>query len=787
MPQSSPPPKDALAAGLVVKPVKTSPVSQRQARPVGLPWRQWGQQWGRLTGLTLLLAGAGTLIGLSVWTSVIVILRPQPPRWLAQHFPGLMDAWSEIPTQTTAEIEAELVAQQRSAGDWLALAQISDRPEFADLQLLPIWATRSPCSQDCEAIVELRLYRQAARRTAADQWQLLHQLPVQGPTEATLLQALALPEAGALGSTYQLPLTALKPLHDDALPGAWLTLTGRWQPQGSPILYGQMLYVNPQFQRLTSLLNWQSPPGRLPTWHNVDQQGAPELLVNQTYGLEPDFQLYRVGNLQAVGAHTRLEEITLKPLTLPTEASAIAYQNALFLAQRGLWSAAHARLTQLKTQLADDWSDDLEQQWQLVYLHSRFSTAQAERDWSQPSQKLLALLLDGQWQGALQPIQEKSSGFPKAVLPLLERDFSRIWPRLTASLQVEPNDQAARLWHALLLLTKEDEAAALKWLATDQNSPLRQEFAAIAQTVTNPEPAPTIIWPTATDEPAESAIAPTTPALFDGLIGEATPVANPNFQDWQRPTNGAALTLSPGQQWFTITLESGHQQQQWQPIAFSARLADQPPSQLWQTLGLGASATLRGVDVAGKNPQTLEVIGVRWRGQQPTLLARGGATDRPLFVTTPGQWQSIDTVNPTGLAGWLESQSATSDRLFATLQNHLGFAPDSLATTLQQQANAVPPWATVRPVNLIGGNSSTLILTLSPELLASQGLAAAGQQPTELIMTAQGELLYSSLWSGSGARLAGWIQPASQQPVLVINEGDRPQFLFWSPQNRRFQ
>jgi hypothetical protein len=106
---------------------------------------------------------------------------------------------------------------------------------------------------------------------------------------------------------------------------------------------------------------------------------------------------------------------------------------------------------------------------------------------------------------------------------------------------------------------------------------------------------------------------------------------------------------------------------------------------------------------------------------------------------------------------------------------------------LQQQANAVPPWATVRQVNLMGGNPPELILTLSPELLASQGLAAAGQQPTELIMTAQGELLYSSVWSGSGARLVGWIQPASQQSVLVITEGDRPQFLFWSPQNRRFQ
>jgi len=786
MPQSSPPSKDALAAGLVAKPVKTSPVSRRQATAIGLPWQQWIRQWVRLSGLTLLWVGAGTFVSISVWTSVVVILKPQPPRWLARYWPGL-DAWSDVSAQTIAEIEAELAAQQQSAGPWLKLAQVSKRPEFADLSLLPIMTTRSPCSRNCDAIVELRLYRQPAKHAAADQWQLLHQLPVQGPTEATVLKALSATDASHHESTYQLPLTALKPLHDSTLPGTWLTLTGRWQPQGSPILYGQLLYVNPQFRRITSLLNWQSPPGRLPSWHNIDQQGTPELLVNQTYGLEPDFQLYRVGNVQAVGAHTRLEEITLKPLFLPTDELESTYKNALFLAQRGLWSAAHTRLTQVKAQLATNWSDELEQQWQLVTLHSQFSAAQADRDWSHPSQKLLALLLDGQWQAALEPIQEKKVGSPKAVLPLLERDFSRLWPRLTAILQVEPDHQAARLWHALLLMTKEDEAAALTWLAADQNSPLRQDFEAIAQTVTNPEPAPTIVWPTAKPSPTDAAIAPTTPALFDGLIGEATALANPNWRDWQRPANSSSLTLAPGQQWFTITLRSGYQQQQWQPLSFPARLVEQPPSQLWQTLGLGPSATLRGVDVAGGNPQPLEVMGRRWRGQALTLLARGVATERPLFVTTPGQWQRISAVSPTGLAGWLASQPARGDRLLATLQNHLGFTPESLATTLQQQANAVPPWATVRPVNLIDGNPSELILTLAPELLASQGLAAASQQPTELIMTAQGELLYSSVWSGSSAPLAGWIQPPSQQSVLVINQGDRPQFLFWSPQNRRFQ
>ncbi len=782
--QPLPPSKNALSAGLVAKSVKTSPVS-RHARQTVLPWRSWL----RLSGLTLLLAGAGTLVGLSLWTSAMVILRPHPPRWLVQYWPGLTYHWGDVPVQTATEIAAELDTQQQYAGEWLDLSQVSNRPELMGLKLLPIFATRSACTHDCETIVELRLYGTQPGQKSAESLQLLHQLPVQGPTESEVMQSLSQGDANQLGSTYELSLTALKPLHEDELPGTWLTLTGRWRPQGSPILYGQVLYVNPQLRSIHSLLNWQSPSGRLPAWHNIDQQGTPELLVNQSYGLEPSFQLYRVANLQAIGTHTRLEEITLTPLPMAARPSAIAYKNALFLAQRGLWSDAQTRLSQVKTKLAADWSVELEQQWQLVALHGRFSAEQAQRDWSQPSQKLLSLLLDGQWQAALTPLKEKKIGFPQAVLPLLKRDFSRVWPRLTATLQVNPNNKEARFWGALLLMAKEDEAAALKWLADDTKSPLREEFKTLAQTVTAPPPSTIVVTtqPASNDNDADVAIASTASPLWDGLLAEATSLENLDPADWQRSANAPTWTLSPGQQWFTIALQAGYTQQQWQPFSLSSKLAEQAPEQLWQTLGLGRSATLQGIDPTTGNTQTLTVMGAQRQGQQLTLLARGVASPHPLIATTPGLWNTLTTASPTGLANLLQSQPALSDRLLPTLQNHLGFEPVSLSTILQQQANAVPPWATARQVNLVGGSVSELIVSLSPELLASQGLAATGQQPTELIVTAEGELLYSSVWSGTASRLVGWVQSSSHQPVLVVRQGDRPQFLFWSPQNRRFQ
>jgi len=100
----------------------------------------------------------------------------------------------------------------------------------------------------------------------------------------------------------------------------------------------------------------------------------------------------------------------------------------------------------------------------------------------------------------------------------------------------------------------------------------------------------------------------------------------------------------------------------------------------------------------------------------------------------------------------------------------------------------VPPWATVQRVNLVDDATAELLVNLSPALITAQGLSPVGQNATQLLVTTQGELLYSNLWTGSTApRVVGLVQPASGLPVLVVTAGDRPEFRYWSPQNRQFQ
>lgn len=786
-------PKDSLVEGCVLKPVKMQPTRHRRQRHSV----SFLRLWLRLAALGLILLGAGTLIVTSVWTSLVVILRPHPPQWLVQHWPGFSQVWGDLPSETKATIEAELKTRQQFPGTLISLTGASDGLEFRGIKLLPVFETRSPCHGDCDAIVELRLYRAHQGRDQIEYLQLLDHLAIVGPEESEVLQPMADGQEGTVGSTYELPLEAIKPLHAAGLPGGWLTLTGRWGTQGSPVLYGQVLYVDPRSFRIHSLLNWHTSTGRMPTWHNVDRQGMPELLVNQSYGLEPQFKLYRVDNLTALNATTRLQEIALQTVPLPAKADEKTYRNGIFLAQRGLWNEAQGLLMQLKASLGGQWTLDLEQQLQLVSLHARFSAAQADRDWSQPSQRLLALLLDGQWQTALARVKTAEDGVDQAVLPLLERDSSRLWQRLTATLKVNPHQREAKLWSALVMMTKENEEVALKWLSSDEKSPLREEFTTIAQKVSTPPPSPMAIAAAKPSTPAQqvngtvspSPVRSSTVLPWSRLMGTAKPLSGADVDSWQRPTNQPAPTLTPGQQWYRVDLQLGHDRSDWQrQFPPSPVTSPEAIGVLWQTLGLREThARLQLVQGgAGEPLQTLTVSAMQQNDRGLALLAIGAPlpSQGPLMAVTPGTWNR-PAAPATPLISLLETQPDLGDRVLVILQDHLGFDPAALTFALQNSTDAA--LAIVQRINLVDDATPELLLTLAPDLAVAQGLAPTANEPTQLVLSTTGELLYSNLWMEDVPAVTGWVSAAAGQPVLVASGGDRVHFLVWSPQSRQFQ
>ncbi|MEL6382930.1 MAG: hypothetical protein AAFQ89_10745 [Cyanobacteria bacterium J06626_18] len=767
---------------------------------VPLPPLSLARRFLKLGGITFGLLGAGGLVGLCLWTSVVLILRPHPPRWLVQAMPYLVNNWSDQPIQSWDEIKAELQTQGSTARDLIGLDDLGKDPKLNDLKLLPVVGQRSSCTRNCEAIVELRLYRVLDRnKQELLSLQLLDQLVIQGPPEEHVVDPVWQGNVGMVGSTHPLPLLNVKSIHKQGLPGIWLTLTGRWQNQGSPILYGQVLHVDLQTLRINSLLNWASATGRLPIWQDLDSEDLPELVVSQSVGLEPHFSSYSVANTTAAVA-VRLQEISLRKLPFPEASLETQYHNALFLAQHGLWSDAQERLTQLKTQLAESWPQELEQQMQLIALHARVSQSQADRTWSRADQKLLALLLNGQWETALETMGTSQSFFEAVVLPLLQQDSSRLWQRVTASLQVEPTEKATRLWGALLRLAKEDKEAALKWLIQNQSTIAKQEFEALMDKV-QPEPeeeelldttvadaAGTI--PVTTEPEPRSEKQPSSSGLPEvgGLFGTARPLESVSPATWRWPSGTPDMTLSTGQQWYRITLQAGHIGRQWDQLAIPDGSSPEAIAAFWRSLGFNTNPALYLASAASnQTPQTVRVRAIRLSAGTIELLATGTsppATDIQI-VTTPNQWVMPQQVSAQPLSQIYRDQPQLGERLLTTLSNQLGVDPTLLSSAFQEKSAAVGTVVTVRRVDFTGDQESELLLTIDAQSWPYEEISLPTQGTIQIVLNSQGEILYSSL--REGGVLVGWLAPDTSAPALVTNQGGSYDLRVWSQQQQQFR
>jgi hypothetical protein len=734
--------------------------------------------------LALLVSGVVIVAALSLWMGGLLIYRPQPPQWLVHQFPGWSKGWGNIPLQTLADVEAEVQSQQRRLGELMSLNDFSSQVTADRLYLLPIYAPQSPCSQDCEAIVELRLYGLHQRDRDSLQLQELDRLSITGPLESTVIDPLTESDLGTLGSTYALPLTDLKPLQDEALSGGWLTLSGRWQSQGSPVLYGQMLHIDPQTLRITSVLNWKSPVGRLPTWTNLDQSALPELVVNQSLGLEPSYQIYTVKHLDTVHLATRLQEVTLTPLTLPPERLWPAYRDALFLAQQGLWSDAAELLEAGKSQLTEGWTLDLEQQLQLVKIHAQYSQRQADRDWSQPSQKLLALLLDGQWKAALTAIKNPQSDLREAVMPLLKRDSTRLWQRVSATLKVTPQDREARLWGALLLFAKQDEKAALQWLTKDPQSPLKQEFQAVVISLIPPKPS------ALANLPATNAVASSNPsqpgnvtASPVGLFGHVQRVAQPTPTEWMPVLKTVPISEQvPG---YVVTVYS--------PLVATVPVpTDTSPAAIavyLEALGLAPPYTLQIISLApGQGSQTLPVLGVQWQNNAVLLLTANPTPPLadPWIAISGGQWVSLGRIPAQPLSELFQSQPKMGDRLLPVLSQHLGVKPENLMNTLQNVATAGEPPTVFQWINATHHSGAEVLLTINPQII-NPTKTTTNDFPMQVLMSAQGQLLYSNQGTGNLEQLLGWVEWPSGGVALVTRQQGQPGFKLWSTEAQQFR
>ncbi len=726
----------------------------------------WPRRVAGVLMVALGLSGAIALTSGGLWLGATLLLRPHPPAWLTRYFPQHKARWGAEPPRSLADIKTELQAQGQRAGTLMALDTISTDPNVAGLWLLPVLETQTPCPEDCDLIVALRLYGEHRQTADGPELQPLDAITIRAPIQSTVMEPLSQAGVGQLTSTQALPLTEVIPLAGAALPGVWLTLSGRWRQGGSPIRYGQVIHIDHRALTVRALLDWSSPPRQLPIWRNLDQQGLPELVVNQSVGLEPNLKAYTIEGLSSPLFSLRLAQVDLQDAAINKAPARGAYNTALQLARHGLWNEAQRRLASLKQQHPRDWSLAAERQLSLIALHGNLTQTQAERAWSQPSQKLLSLLVDGRWQLALTLVKEGDGGFQRMVLPLLRQDTTgRLWRRVTATLQVNPRQPEARLWGALLLLAQKDQAAADSWLqGTQAGQALVGQFTAIATRINGPAETITVSSRPAVPHSSESAANARPP--IEGWVGTATLLRAVQLDNWYADGD---LALPTGHQWYQIQVDRGWVNGQWQTLA-PARSA----AQLWERWGAapGAAPDLQLLNPEGEPTVTpITIVAIQQRGSQVQLLGSGPRhADRndpgagPWLAVSPGQFRRFQGIPQQPLTTVYQRYPEA----LATLGDLLELGELS-ATAIA--ADPIPGQdMTVQLQDLTGDGQADMIL--SPE---GRGVAIVDGQGQVLFQGQRGATLWGALVNGDGSH------------VLMTRLGGQYRFYDWSAQGQRFE
>lgn len=727
----------------------------------------------------ILLAGSGSLLLLLAWLGGQMIVNPQQLVWLNQWVPGLvpnpLGGWG-VP-QTMPQIQVALQKTGRSAGDLIRLGpnrSWMDQRPVVDW-LLPIYQRQPNCQTSCDAIVELRVY-QAPDRHATPTYHLVSQLAIAGLEESFVIAPMVDAQTANQGSSRALPLTQLKRFTGQVpQPGIWLSLQSRLQRSMGDTLYGQILYYNPTRLHLSSKLTWSSPAQQEPRWVNVTGSPAPELVVNRTTGLDPQFTVYQVTPLKFVDSPVQLEPISLAPngLTQPR------YQTALMLARSGLWMPSLQWLQALKAQ-GTAWSSIAQAQLDVIAYHARITQQQAKQSWASPSQQILAHLINGNWEAGL-GVFESSVAASQETVELLRADRGQLADRIKVGLRAAPRRSSIKFWGVLLQTAQRNQKMALDWLRK-QAQPTSEELDQATRLSQR-------LDPNFTEQDARRQLGQ--------FWGVAQFMPTRPAPDWQT-LPGASVA----QKGYRLRLSQVKLGRSWQALSAVGWTSSLPIAQMAGQLGLHQDATVELVTWSEAGvPQTrsAQVKAGRWHDGQLELWIEAAdelpTTNQPWFVTTP---VAFDWMNPTPstLGDWVSAQPTWQKTALPRLVNEVqqGWHKPRLKVALPSSR-----WETldslgwgqwfVQTVNLTGSPQPEVMITVDPKTLESiaPDLKPWMQRPRTLIFQADGRLIYSELSQERDQQYRAMIDLGQGKLALLSQQADRYQIQQWNPKTKEFQ
>lgn len=407
-----------------------------------------------------------------------LMINPQSLVWVNRWIPGWIALQTtEAVPKALHEIRDDLKKVGQSLGEPIPLGKgvsfLDGKSPATDL-LLPVLAPQPNCQTNCDRMVELRVYQTfpgSLTSTGEITYYLVSQLVVKGPEESFAVAPLVDAHSNSQGSSHALPLKHLSRFEGKVpTQGIWLNLSGRRQWGNDAIAYGQIIHYYPNHQHLAVKLQWTSPIGEEPVWKQVTGNSNPELILNQTLGLEPQFEIYQVKPLKFVSSPVQLEEVSLAESVLQNS----AYHNAMLLARNGLWSTSLAELQVLKQQLLKkQWTEAVQAQMDVVRWHAQVTTVQAEGAWASPGQQVMANLIDGRWQPALLMFQTSVEATQETA-DILKGDPGRLAKRVKTALQLNPSETDLVTWNSLLIASQRNSASAIAWLKKQKLTPKNQ-------------------------------------------------------------------------------------------------------------------------------------------------------------------------------------------------------------------------------------------------------------------------------------------------------------------------
>lgn len=757
-----------------------------------------------------MISGAIATAVSGTWLATRLIVDPGSVNWVHWLIPGWNpQIWTAKTWQTRSEIEAEAATAGLLVGDPIYFSTYPGLSKhsagFHDF-LLPLYQAQSGCealdtpaSSPCR-LVELRVYRpqtSALRlpgKAAALEW--VNRLSVTGPEELAAIAPLVNADITSQGSSRRLPLTTVTFVAGNApLPGIWLHLSGKWQRGSSRTLYGQVVHYDPTRDRLQSLLAWTSPTTEFPTWQQVTGGNATELLIDQTIGLEPQFQVYQFAALNTPGKPVQVKPIDLREALLDNR----TYANGLLLARHGLWSTA-LQVLEKSRKTNSGWSTTAQAQLDLVALHANVTQAQAKRDWANPGQQILALLIDGRWSEALTVLRTAhANGYTTSTL--LAEQSDHLWHRVEAAVRVNPQPDVLN-WGVLLTAMRHDRTVAMAWLQK-QSSGDRQAEPILA--LLDPLPITTVVVsPPVPPAPAPAAaLASTVPVstasssfvhASSRIIGAAKPQQTIEPTDWLRPNPAETLALAPDQIWYEIQVIGFQDGLQWRQQGMSDRALSQDRAEtaqlLWSRLGLTEAAQLQLITwTASAQPEIQQVMvkAVRVTDETVWLLATGAPIaalppDSSALVMTLATLPWVEPLSTVTLNS-LSQQPGWSETLVPALWQALQQTPALVPASVTHPAALLQEFGgwSVQLTELTGDDQPEAVLTLQTKLSSAQAAAQT------LIFSRRGGLLYSDLPQTGRSLKAITDLGDGNLPALIISNTQSYSIQRWSVPDQRFE